>query len=70
MGTAAVGSFFILAMIGVGVLIAILWILMPFAIFGSKDLLRQLIREQHKTNELLQAQLDQGRAASQSTEVR
>lgn len=70
MGTAAVGSVFFLALIGVGVLIAILWILMPFAIFGSKDLLRQLIREQHKTNELLQVQIDQGRTVSQSTEAR
>lgn len=50
------GSVFFLALVGVCLLIAILWILMPFAIFGTKDLLRQLIREQRKTNELLQAQ--------------
>jgi heme exporter protein D len=42
--------------------IAVLWVLMPFAIFGTKDLLRQLIREQKKTNELLQAQADRAKA--------
>lgn len=33
--------------------IAILWILMPFAIFGTKPLLRQLLAEQKRTNKLL-----------------
>ena len=40
----------------------ILWVLMPFAVFGTKDLLRQLIREQRRTNELLQAQASRGGA--------
>lgn len=39
-----------------------LWVLMPFAIFGTKDLLRQLIREQKRPNELLQAQTDRAKA--------
>jgi hypothetical protein len=43
-------------------LIAILWILMPFAIFGTKDLLRELIREQKKTNEILIAEARRVRA--------
>ena len=34
---------------------AILWILMPFAIFGTKPLLKTLIAEQKKTNKLLEA---------------
>ncbi|MDP3835043.1 MAG: hypothetical protein Q8Q82_13860 [Hydrogenophaga sp.] len=43
-------------------LIAILWILMPFAIFGTKDLLRELLREQKKTNEILIAEAKRVRA--------
>lgn len=43
-------------------LIAILWILMPFAIFGTKDLLRELIREQKRTNEILIAEARRVRA--------
>jgi hypothetical protein len=45
----------------------ILWILMPFAVFGTKDLLRQLIREQKKTNELLQAQASRARPRNEFT---
>lgn len=37
-----------------GVVIAVLWVFMPFAIFGLKDLTRELIREQRRTNELLE----------------
>ena len=37
-----------------GVVIAVLWVFMPFAIFGLKDLTRDLIREQRRTNELLE----------------
>ncbi len=36
------------------VVLAILWILLPFAVFGTKDLLEELIKETKKTNELLQ----------------
>lgn len=42
-------------------LIAILWILMPFAIFGSKPLLRELIAEQKRTNALLQEAAERAR---------
>jgi hypothetical protein len=34
-------------------LLAILWIVIPFAIFGIKPLLRELIAEQRKANALL-----------------
>lgn len=35
---------------------------MPFAIFGTKDLLRELISEQKKTNEILIAEAKRVRA--------
>lgn len=35
------------------VTVSILWILVPFAVFGIKPLLRELIAEQRRTNELL-----------------
>ena len=34
--------------------IAILWILMPFAVFGTKDLISEQIKQQKKANELLE----------------
>jgi biopolymer transport protein ExbB/TolQ len=40
------------------VVLGILWFLLPFAVFGVKDRLDQLIRLQRKTNELMQKQLD------------
>lgn len=52
----AVGGVVMLLLGLLVLLIAILWILMPFAIFGTKDLLRELIREQKKTNEILIAE--------------
>ena len=44
-GLAALGTIAMLF----SVILAILWILVPFAIFGIKPLLRDLIREQQKT---------------------
>lgn len=58
----AVGGVVVLLVSLLVVLIAILWILMPFAIFGTKDLLRELIREQKKTNEILIAEAKRVRA--------
>ncbi|WP_282257492.1 hypothetical protein [Stenotrophomonas sp. PS02301] len=34
-------------------LLGLLWIFVPFAIFGIKGLLRQLVAEQRRTNEIL-----------------
>lgn len=34
-------------------LLTLIWIFVPFAIFGIKTLLRELLAEQRKTNELL-----------------
>lgn len=38
-----------------GVVLAIAWILLPFAMFGMKPLLRELIEETKRTNALLEA---------------
>jgi hypothetical protein len=32
---------------------AVIWLLVPFAVFGIKGLLRELLAEQKRTNELL-----------------
>ncbi len=40
--------FFILALI-----LAIAWIVLPFALIGTKPILRELLAETRKTNELL-----------------
>lgn len=53
-GMGAIGGVFMLAVVILVIVIAVLWILMPFAIFGTKDLLRELIREQKRTNDLLE----------------
>lgn len=53
-GMSAVGGVFMLAIVILVIVIAVLWILMPFAIFGTKDLLRELVKEQKRTNDLLE----------------
>lgn len=40
------------------VVVLVLWILMPFAVFGSRRLLRALLSEQQRTNTLLEAVCD------------
>ena len=37
------------------VILAILWMLVPFAIFGIKPLLKDLIKQQERTHKLLEA---------------
>ncbi len=64
-GLQAIDGVILLLLGALAVLIAVLWILwalMPFAVFGTKDLLRELIREQRKTNELLLAEAKRTRA--------
>jgi hypothetical protein len=41
---------FVLFLLVVGVL----WIIMPFAIFGTKPILREILAESKRTNELLE----------------
>lgn len=47
-------------------IIAVLWVLMPFAIFGTKPILRELLAEQKRTNRLLQEAADR---AARPTDV-
>lgn len=61
-GMQAVGGVVMLILGLLVLIIAVLWILMPFAIFGTKDLLRELILEQKKTNEILIAEAKRIRA--------
>jgi Na+-transporting methylmalonyl-CoA/oxaloacetate decarboxylase gamma subunit len=43
-------GFFLFAL---GLVLSVLWILVPFAVFGIKGLLRRQIEEQRRSNELL-----------------
>jgi len=54
-GLIVVGSLFAL-------LLVILWIILPFAMFGIKPLLRELIQEQRTTNALLKGRLESRQA--------
>jgi len=36
------------------IVVAVCWIILPFAILGTKPLLRQLLNETKRTNELLE----------------
>lgn len=58
----AIGFGLLIAGLLLALVLAILWTLMPFAIFGTKDLLRELIREQKRTNEILIAEAKRVRA--------
>jgi len=41
------------------IILAIVWIFLPFAIFGTKDKLNQIIKESNRTNELLEEILNE-----------
>lgn len=41
-------------------ILVLIWMVLPFAVFGIKDLLREIIEEQKKTNELLKDLLKAG----------
>lgn len=49
-------EFFLVACI-FGIVILICWIILPFALIGTKPLLRQLIAEMKRNNELLEQRL-------------
>jgi len=40
------------------IVLAILWFFLPFAIFGTKDLIEQQIKESKETNKLLKQMLN------------
>lgn len=54
MGSLALSNAIVLALVLFGVLLVVLWIALPFAVFGVKALLRELIAEVHRTNTLLE----------------
>jgi hypothetical protein len=43
-----------LLLVVLGIVLAVAWIILPFAIIGTKPLLQELIQEVRKTNALLQ----------------
>jgi len=45
-------AFLLFILISIGIIL-VLWIAMPFSVFGVKGLLRKSIEEQEKTNRLL-----------------
>ncbi len=47
------GTFAFLVLVAVGVLL-VLWMALPFAVFGIKDLIREAIEEQKRTNRNLE----------------
>ncbi|MDP2689397.1 MAG: hypothetical protein Q8P48_04700 [Deltaproteobacteria bacterium] len=51
------GAFAIFLIIASGTIL-VLWIAMPFSVFGMKDLLKRSIQEQEKTNKLLRSLLE------------
>lgn len=56
-------GFFLLAL---GLVLSILWILVPFAVFGIKGLLRRQIEEQRRTNEWLATLAQRQQALAES----
>lgn len=55
-----------LVLVVLGVILAIAWIVLPFALIGTKPLLRQLINETHRTNALLEQRLTEVRRVTPS----
>ncbi len=54
------GAFALFIVMAIGVIL-VLWIAMPFSVFGTKKLLKKLIEEQERTNALLGSIAEQGR---------
>lgn len=52
-----VAAFFLFAAVSIGVIL-VLWIAMPFSVFGVKALLKKSIDEQAETNRLLRTLLE------------
>ncbi|MBI5826419.1 MAG: hypothetical protein HZB22_01610 [Deltaproteobacteria bacterium] len=50
-------AFAVFLLISIGT-VFILWIAMPFSVFGTKKLLKRLIEEQERTNKLLVSVID------------
>lgn len=52
-----------LIIVFIAFVLVVCWIILPFAIIGTKPLLRELLREQKRTNELLAGRLRATEAA-------
>ncbi len=50
-------AFAVFFVVSIAVLI-VLWIALPFSVFGTKDLIKKTIEEQEKTNKLLKSILE------------
>lgn len=48
-----IGPALLVGAIVFGVVLAVLWLVLPFAMFGTKPLLRQIVANQHETHKLL-----------------
>lgn len=55
-----IAAFFLFAAVSIGVIL-VLWIAMPFSVFGVKALLKKSIDEQTETNRLLRSLLESRR---------
>lgn len=53
-------------LISIGV-IMVLWMALPFSVFGIKDLIRQCLKEQKETNEILKS-IVEGEGADKTDE--
>lgn len=56
--SAMMGAFMVFFTIITGIIL-ILWIILPFSVFGIKRLIREAIEEQKKTNEMLKQLISQ-----------
>lgn len=56
-----IAAFFLFAAVSIGVIL-VLWIAMPFSVFGVKALLKKSIDEQAETNRLLRTLVESKRA--------
>jgi predicted PurR-regulated permease PerM len=59
-GVQLLGSLTIISVI-LALVLVVCWIILPFAVIGTKPLLRDLLREQKRSNELLAQLLEQQR---------
>jgi predicted PurR-regulated permease PerM len=56
-GGASIVAILALVAIVLGVVLIVCWIVLPFAVIGTKPLVRELIREQQTTNKLIETQM-------------
>ena len=71
LGLSALGITVIVAIAILWLVLVVLWTILPFAVFGIKGLLRDLIKEQHRTNRLLESlhTIEELKASRQSGET-